>query len=227
LKLEQARKHALALEAVSEAPHHAYSSFRVRGKIFATVPPDGDHLHVFVPQDERDRALALYPQCMHKLLWGQKVLGLRIELPKAPARAVKALLDAAYAARVVKDAPAPQQRASGARGDPHAAYLAGLQPTPRRLLAQVQAAVEAAVPDAERCIGYKMPAYRRGKVFFYFAAFKKHIGIYPPVTDDAILVAESQAYRGPKGNLSFALDRPLPLELIGRLAAALAAQYGR
>ena len=164
---------------------------------------------------------------MHKLLWGQKVLGLRIELPKAPARAVKALLDAAHTARVAQGAPAPRRRASDVPGDAHAAYLASLQAAPRRLLAQVQGVVEAAVPDAERCIGYKLPAYRRGRVFFYFAAFKKHIGIYPPVTDDATLVAESQPYRGPKGNLSFALDRPLPLELIGRVAAALAAQYGR
>lgn len=37
--------------------------------------------------------------------------------------------------------------------------------------------------------------------------------------------AAPEAIRGPKGNLSFALDQPLPLELIGRVADALHRQY--
>lgn len=39
MKLDDVRTHALSLEAVTEAPHHTYSSFRVRDKIFVTVPP--------------------------------------------------------------------------------------------------------------------------------------------------------------------------------------------
>jgi uncharacterized protein YdhG (YjbR/CyaY superfamily) len=111
--------------------------------------------------------------------------------------------------------------------DAHHEHLAGAPAAVQPLLQQIQAAVEAAVPGAERCIAYKLPAYRRGKVFFYFAAFKQHIGIYPPVSEDPALVAELQPWRGPKGNLSFPLGRPLPLGLIGRVAAALAAQYAR
>jgi uncharacterized protein YdhG (YjbR/CyaY superfamily) len=58
------------------------------------------------------------------------------------------------------------------------------------------------------------------------AAFKKHIGVYPPLTADADLRAQTEPYRGPKGNLAFPHDAPLPLELIGRVAQALARQYG-
>ena len=104
-RLAQIRRHALSLEAVTEAPHHDFSSFRVRGKI--SVPPDGEHLHVFVPDEVRDRALAVYPDCMQKLCWGRKVLGLRIRLAGAPYGAVKQLVDTAYAARVAKDARPP------------------------------------------------------------------------------------------------------------------------
>jgi len=111
--------------------------------------------------------------------------------------------------------------------DAHDAHLAAAPPAVQAQLRQVQQAVEAAVPGAERCIGYRMPAYRQGKVFFYFAAFKQHIGIYPPVVDDAALVAELRPWRGPKGNLSFPLSQPLPLALIGRVAKALAVQYTR
>jgi uncharacterized protein YdhG (YjbR/CyaY superfamily) len=107
----------------------------------------------------------------------------------------------------------------------HEAYFATLAPGVRERLELIQQTVEQRVPGALRCISYQMPAFRQRRAFFYFAAFKKHIGVYPPVTDDAALMTETARYRGPKGNLSFPLNEELPLELIGRVAAALAAQY--
>jgi uncharacterized protein YdhG (YjbR/CyaY superfamily) len=107
----------------------------------------------------------------------------------------------------------------------HEAYFASLAPDARERLERIQREVTRLVPGAQRCIAYQMPAFRQRRVFFYFAAFKKHVGIYPPVTDDAALMAETARYRGPKGNLSFALNEELPLQLIGRVAVALAAQY--
>lgn len=107
----------------------------------------------------------------------------------------------------------------------HEDYFATASPEARRRLRSIRAEVERRIPGIERCIAYSMPAFRRGKVFFYFAAFKRHIGIYPPLHDDAALVAELEPFRGPKGNLSFPLDQPLPLELIGRVAEALHRQY--
>jgi len=77
------------------------------------------------------------------------------------------------------------------------------------------------LPEASRCVSYNMPAFKHGRVFFFFAAFKKHIGIYPPVTQDARLIRELAPYRNEKGNLSFPLDEELPVELIGRVAQAL------
>ena len=103
----------------------------------------------------------------------------------------------------------------------HEEYFDTAAPEVRPLLVAIQAKVEELVPDAARCIGYSMPAFRAGRIFFYFAAFKKHVGIYPPLTADAALVQELAPYRGPKGNLSFPLNQPLPLDLIGRVAVAL------
>lgn len=112
----------------------------------------------------------------------------------------------------------------------HESYFATVTGEAVPLLAQIQAEVERVVPDALRCISYQMPAYRtgdkKGRVFFYFAAFKKHIGVYPPVHEPA-LVAELAPWRGPKGNLIFPLKDELPIDLIGRVAAALAQQYAR
>jgi uncharacterized protein YdhG (YjbR/CyaY superfamily) len=107
----------------------------------------------------------------------------------------------------------------------HDAYFASVTAESRPLLERIQTQVESLLPQAQRCISYQMPAYRDRRVFFYFAAFKKHIGVYPPVTRDAALIDELAPYRGPKGNLVFPLNRPLPVELIGRVALALHREY--
>jgi uncharacterized protein YdhG (YjbR/CyaY superfamily) len=108
----------------------------------------------------------------------------------------------------------------------HEDYLATMPPEIRARLEAIQGEVERRVPNTQRCIGYKIPAFRKGIIFFYFAGFKKHIGIFPPVRDPA-LAAETARWRGPKGNLSFPLSEPLPLDLIGRVAEALAREYAR
>lgn len=112
-----------------------------------------------------------------------------------------------------------------ADGDPHAAHLALCAPDIRARLQEVQAEVERRVPEAKREVGYKLPAYRVRKIFFYFAPFKKHIGVYPPVSGPDDLVARLAPYRGPKGNLAFPHDQPLPVDLIGDVAVQLARQY--
>ncbi len=111
----------------------------------------------------------------------------------------------------------------------HEAYFASVEAGARDRLERIGGVVAALVPGAEPCIAYRIPAFRgprHHRCFFHFAAFKRHIGIYPPLTGDAALIAETLRWRGPKGNLSFPLSEPLPLELIGRVALALATQYG-
>lgn len=103
----------------------------------------------------------------------------------------------------------------------HDDYFAGLAPEARARLQAIQHLVETLLPTATHCISYRIPAYRDQRVFFYFAAFKNHIGIYPLVRHDQALITALAAYRGEKGNLSFPLAQPLPLNLIARLVLAL------
>ena len=112
MKIDAVRKYVMALEAVTEGPHHQSSSFRVRGKIFVTVPPPGDVIHVFVGEEDRETALALYPDFVEKLLWGGKVVGLRVALVSASPNAVKSLVSKAYETRVLKDAGARSRKPS-------------------------------------------------------------------------------------------------------------------
>jgi uncharacterized protein YdhG (YjbR/CyaY superfamily) len=57
------------------------------------------------------------------------------------------------------------------------------------------------------------------------AAFKRHLGAYPPVRGDARLQQTLKSYANAKGNLSFPLAEPIPLALIARVAKALAKQH--
>jgi uncharacterized protein YdhG (YjbR/CyaY superfamily) len=99
------------------------------------------------------------------------------------------------------------------------AYIASSPPEVQPILKAIRATVRKAAPAAEERISYRMPAFFQGGVLIYFAAFKKHIGLYPPVRDRTLkpLVAR---YAGPKGNLQFPLSRPIPLSLIGKIVKA-------
>jgi hypothetical protein len=102
MKIAEVRRHALSLPEVTEEPHFNYSSFRVRGKIFVTVPPEGDHVHVFVPDEDREVALALQPDAVEKLHWGAKVVGLRVALARAKPALVNRLVSQAWTAKAPK-----------------------------------------------------------------------------------------------------------------------------
>ena len=102
MNVAQLRQFAVSLPSVTEEPHFTYSSFRVRGKIFATVPPEEDHLHVFVEEEQRQVALALEPEAVEKLLWGKRVVGLRVRLAKAKPSLVHGLLFQAWSRKAPK-----------------------------------------------------------------------------------------------------------------------------
>ena len=61
MRLDTARRFALSLPETSEEPHFEKSSFRVRGKIFATVPLGGKHLNVHVDAERRPARTAHAP----------------------------------------------------------------------------------------------------------------------------------------------------------------------
>lgn len=106
-----------------------------------------------------------------------------------------------------------------AEPSPVDAYIAGFPRDIQVLLGAVRTTVLAAVPQGEERISYRMPAVFSSGVVVYYAAFKNHIGLYPPVADPAVR-AKVARYAGPKGNLQFPYGEPLPLELIAEVAKA-------
>ena len=73
-----------------------------------------------------------------------------------------------------------------------------------------------------------MPAFTlRGRILIYFAAFNKHIGLYPPVRGDKTFTREAAPYAGEKGNLRFPLDAPIPYALITKIVKSRVQQTPR
>lgn len=96
-------------------------------------------------------------------------------------------------------------------------YIAGFPPEVRKILRQVRATIRDAAPGAVETISYRIPAFRlNGRTIVFFAGFKNHIGLYPPVRG-ATLKKAAARYAGPKGNLRFPLDEKMPYALISRI----------
>ncbi len=104
-------------------------------------------------------------------------------------------------------------------------YIASAPPEVRPILEKIRRLARVTVPAATETISYQIPALKLKKVFFYFAAFKHHIGIYPPAKGDASLQKALLPYRGEKGNLQFPLDRPMPYDLVKRVVLALSLEH--
>jgi uncharacterized protein YdhG (YjbR/CyaY superfamily) len=96
-------------------------------------------------------------------------------------------------------------------------YISQFPDDVQAVLQDVRETIRRVAPDAEETISYQMPAYRQHGILIYFAAWKSHIGLYPPISGDKALEKAVSRYAGPKGNLQFPLDEPMPLDLIERI----------
>jgi uncharacterized protein YdhG (YjbR/CyaY superfamily) len=99
-------------------------------------------------------------------------------------------------------------------------YIAAFPPEVRRILTRIRSTIRRAAPEAQERISYGIPAFAMNGIFIYFAAFRRHIGLYPPVRGDEKLRRAIARYAGEKGSLKFPLDEPIPYGLIGRVVKA-------
>ena len=96
-------------------------------------------------------------------------------------------------------------------------YIARFPADVQAVLQDVRETIRRAAPRAEEVISYQMPAFKQHGILVYFAGWRKHIGLYPPVSGDKALEKAAARHSGPKGNLQFPLDEPIPYDLIERI----------
>jgi uncharacterized protein YdhG (YjbR/CyaY superfamily) len=104
-------------------------------------------------------------------------------------------------------------------------YIASFPAEVQDVLQEIRRRCHAAVPGSGEMISYGIPTITLGgKYLVYFAGWAHHISVYPVPDGDESLSAELASYRAAKGTLKFPLREPVPYELIGKVAAALAQQ---
>jgi uncharacterized protein YdhG (YjbR/CyaY superfamily) len=96
-------------------------------------------------------------------------------------------------------------------------YISQFPVDVQAILRTVRKTISQAAPEATETISYQMPAFKQHGILVYFAAWKKHVGLYPPISGDKVLEKAASRYAGPKGNLQFPLDEPIPYDLIERI----------
>ena len=100
------------------------------------------------------------------------------------------------------------------------AYIAAAPPQTRSRLRQLRAAIKSAAPGITERISYRIPTFDLdGKYLLYIAAFEKHVSVYPVTKGMVARYGSAIAkYRSGRGTLRFALDTPLPIGLVRKLA---------
>ncbi|MGV3631657.1 MAG: iron chaperone [Bacteroidota bacterium] len=99
------------------------------------------------------------------------------------------------------------------------AYIDSFDEPVHSLLKAIRKAIRETAPEAEECISYQMPAYKLHGMLVYFAGYAKHIGFYPGAAGIENFRDEIKGFKNAKGSVQFALDKPLPLELVKRITA--------
>ena len=115
MRLADARKFALSLPGTTEEPHFAAGSFRVRGKIFATIPPGGKQLRIFLEGDEVQALIAEEPATYEPVVWGKRVVAgaVCVNLAAAKTTVERELLEEAWRLRAAMRAIAAFESGEG------------------------------------------------------------------------------------------------------------------
>jgi uncharacterized protein YdhG (YjbR/CyaY superfamily) len=96
-------------------------------------------------------------------------------------------------------------------------YIAGFPKDIREILEKVRETIHQAAPEATEKISYQMPTFYLNGNLVHFAAFKKHIGLYPAPSGVSAFQEELAPYIKAKGSIQFPLDKPIPYDLIARI----------
>jgi len=92
-------------------------------------------------------------------------------------------------------------------------FPAGVRP----ILEKVRATIRQAAPEAIEKISYRVPTFWYNGNLVHFGGFKSHVGFFPTASGVAAFEKELQRYKHAKGSIQFALDEPMPIDLITRI----------
>jgi uncharacterized protein YdhG (YjbR/CyaY superfamily) len=105
------------------------------------------------------------------------------------------------------------------------AYISSFPDEVQSILEDVRRTNRIAVPEAEETISYQIPTMTiEGRHLVYFAAWKRHVSVYPIPAGDEEFERDLAPYRAARGTARFPFGKPIPHELIERLVKRLVEQ---
>ena len=116
-----------------------------------------------------------------------------------------------------------------AKASDHDAYIAEAPETLRPLLGNLRAQLSRTLADAEEVIAYNMPGFRIGKTIVAgYAAFSKQCGLYVSPGSISSLAGDiaEAGLKATKTGVTFSPSKPIPDELIEKLARASREDHG-
>lgn len=98
-------------------------------------------------------------------------------------------------------------------------YIKAMPDHARKKLEEMRALLRSVAPEATEELKWGQPVFMEKRILFSYAAFKNHIRFMPtgPVLEQ--FRSELASYKRGKDTIQFPYDRPLPQELIKRIAA--------
>ncbi len=96
-------------------------------------------------------------------------------------------------------------------------YISAFPASTKAILKELRKTIKQAAPQAEELISYNIPAFTLHGRLVYYAAYKKHIGLYPISSAIKAFQKELSDYKTSKGAIQFPLDRPIPFGLITKI----------
>ena len=103
-------------------------------------------------------------------------------------------------------------------------YIAAQPEDVRPILSNIRETIHAAAPNATEKISWHMPTFRQGENLIHFAAFKKHISIYPGEEAVSAFMDKLADYKISKGTVQLPLDKPVDYTLIAEITRWLTQQ---
>jgi len=101
------------------------------------------------------------------------------------------------------------------------AYLEAVPEPARSTLNKVRATIRSVVPDeTTEVISYGIPAFKYKKVLVWYAAFASHCSLFPTASVIEKFKEELKDYRVSKGTIHFAVNKPLPADLLKKMVKA-------
>lgn len=104
----------------------------------------------------------------------------------------------------------------------HEAYIAQAPEAFREALTHLRGLLVASLPQAEEIIAYGMPGFRlKGQTVAGYAAFSKSCGLYllPEAIAAHAVELEAEGLKASKTGVTFTPRKPIPDDLVTRLAA--------